>query len=226
LTATAIKPSPAREPTELEKLHDRLAEFSRHRNVLQVSVAKLRAHADHEATARAELDALSNSEIDAMKVWAVNGCAGDAPAPDLKHRKALAEKLASATAASAAAQGSVHDLDFQLGQIDHEISGITKLIEQAAINSMLSEFESLRAHHDLMAAQCAQTAAKIHGLRTFFGNEGRRLTDYGKHDAGKAFLAVAERMAVKLAIGGVSQQDMQLAAKDWSRRFEALRSGG
>jgi hypothetical protein len=56
-----------------------------------------------ERAAIAEIGALCERELDAVKVWTASGCEGVQPRPDAAGRKRLADRLTAAIAAREAA---------------------------------------------------------------------------------------------------------------------------
>ena len=228
MAASATKPlTPATEPaTALEQLHADRAGLTRELTGLQASSARLRETANAVAAVSAEIGAMGSAEIAAMTAWASAGCVGEQPAPDLKLRRALGEKLAAAQSAAAAAVGAGQDIDAKIANINHELAGISQAIEKATLDAMQAEFRGLGDQHLAATEAIRKLTAKLHGLCSFLSNEGRRRIDRGEHEAGKAYLARAEALtSIKLASPGVTQGEIIEAANDWARRAAALRSG-
>jgi hypothetical protein len=227
--AAAVKPPPspkAAPATDLERLHADRAGLTGKLVRLKASSARLREAANAEAAVLREIDDLTRADAAAMTAWAAGCCVGDVPVPDQKQRRALAEKLTTAKAAAAAAVGAGHDIDHQISLINQQIAGVSQSIDKAALDIMQAEFGHFREQYAAAMALGGKLAAKIHGLCSFFANEGRRLTDRGEHEAGKRFLAQAEAMtAIRIAKPDVSHGEIIEAADNWSRRLAALRKG-
>jgi DNA repair exonuclease SbcCD ATPase subunit len=220
-----LRPAPE-QATPLERLHADRAGLTSELAGLNASSARLRETANAEAAVLQEIGAMGSAEIAAMTAWASAGCVGDAPAPDLKQRRALAEKLATAQSAAAAAKGAGADIDHQIGELNDRLRNIAAQIEKAALDAMQADFSTLNDQHLAATEAVRKVAAKMHGLCSYLTNEGRRLIDRGDHEAGKRYLARAEAFTgIKLASPGVTQGEIIEAANDWSRRAAALRSG-
>jgi hypothetical protein len=224
-----IIPPPLSKPAlaaALELLHADRAGLAGRLAGLTASSTRLRETANAEAAVLLEIDALTRADAAAMTAWASGGCVGDVPVPDQKQRRALAEKLAAAQAATAAAVGAGQDIDHQIGQLNQQIASASRSIEKAALDVMHTEFNAVREQHAAAMAEGSKLAAKIHGLCSFLSNEGRRLIDRGEHEAGKRLLVRAEAMtAIKIAKPDVSHGEIIEAANDWLRRLAMLRKG-
>lgn len=218
--------NPAPEPTALEHLHSRLAGLTETLAVLTAASAKLRATAFVEASVIEEIGELGRAEIAKTTEWAKAGCVGDQPVPDQQRRRELAEKLASAQAATANASGSLYDLDHQARQLNEEIAAVNLSIEKAALDLLQIEFGELREQYATAMAQGSKLAAKLHGMCSFLSNEGRRLTDRGDREASRKYFARAGAMtAIRLPLPDVSQHEIFAAAEHWARRAATLRKG-
>jgi DNA repair exonuclease SbcCD ATPase subunit len=225
--ATKSLPSSTIEPaTPLEQLHADRAGLTGELAALNASSARLHQAANAEAALLAEIGALGSDEISAMKAWASAGCLGDAPAPDQKQRRALAEKLAAAQSAGAAAKGAGQDIDNQIDELNNRLRAVSVQIEKAALDVMQVDFHALNDQHIATTEVIRKITAKLHGLCSYLSNEGRRRIDNGAHEGGKRYLARAEALtSIKLASPGVTQGEIIEAANDWSRRAAALRNG-
>jgi len=213
-------------PSALEKLHADRAGLIGELAVLNASSARLRETANAEAAVLREIGEMGSAEIAAMTAWASGGCAGEQPVPDLKQRRALAEKLAAAQAAATAAKAAGTDIDNQIGELNNRLRTVAAQIEKASLDAMQGDFRSLNDQHLAATEVIRKITAKLHGLCSYLSNEGRRRIDRGEHEAGKAYLARAEALtSIKLASPGVTQGEIIEAAHDWSRRAAALRAG-
>jgi hypothetical protein len=219
--------TPATEPTSpLERLHQARAGLTSELASLNASSARLSETANAEAAVLREIGAMGSAEIVAMTAWASAGCVGDAPAPDQKQRRALAEKLAAAQAAATAAKGAGADIDAKIAELNDRHRIIGGQIEKAALDTMQGEFSNLNDQHLAATEALRRVAAKMLGLCSHLTNEGRRRIDNGDQEGGKRYLARAEALtAIKLASPGVTQGEIIEAANDWSRRAATLRSG-
>jgi hypothetical protein len=227
MAAPAKSLTPAAEPTSaLEHLrHDR-ASLARELAALQASSARLKETAASEAAVLAEIGAMGTAEIAAMSKWASDGCTGEMPTPDLKLRRALAEKLATAQAASAAAKGAGADIDHQISEFSDRLRAIGAQIEKAIFDEMEIEHGHIIAQYRAVCEQGAKFAAKIHGLASFYGDAGRNLISRGDQDAGAKYLQRASALTnIKLPNPGVSRHEIEAAASDWGRRAAALNKG-
>jgi hypothetical protein len=215
----ATQPNPTEHSSPLEQLHADRAGLTRELVGLQASSARLRETANAEATVLREIGEMGSSEIAAMTSWASGGCVGDAPAPDLKQRRALAEKLAAEQSAAAAAKGAGQDIDAKIVSINHELAGISQAIEKATLDAMQADFRGLNDQHLAATEAIRKLTAKLHGLCSYLSKEGRRRIERGEHETGKAYLSRAEALTgVKLPSPGVSQYEIIEAANDWARR--------
>jgi len=213
-------------PSPLERLHADRAGLTGELASLQASLARLRETANAEAAVLREIGEMGSAEIAAMTSWASGGCVGDGPAPDLKQRRTLAEKLAAAAAAATAAKAAGTEIDNQIGEINSRLRAISSQIEKAALDAMQADFSALNDQHLAATEAIRKLAAKMHGLCSYLSNEGRRLIDRGDLEAGKRYLARAEALtSIKLASPGVTQGEIIEAANDWSRRAAALNKG-
>jgi len=169
---------------------------------------------------------MGSAEIAAMTAWASGGCVGDQPAPDLKLRRTLGEKLAAAQAGATAAKAAGADIDRQIAELNDQLRNIAAQIEKAALDAVQAEFGILNDQHLAAVEALRRLTAKMHGLCSYLSNEGRRLIDRGDLEAGRRYLARAEALnGVKLASPGVTQGEIIEAANDWSRRAADLRNG-
>jgi hypothetical protein len=193
---------------------------------LQASSGRLNQAAASEAVVLREIGEMGSAEIAAMTAWAFAGCVGDPPAPDLKQRRALAEKLATAQSAAAAAKGAGADIDRQIGELNDRLRDIGAQIEKATLDAMQADFHGLNNQHLAATEALRKVSARMLGLCSYLANEGRRRCDHGDQEGGKRYLARAEALnSIKLANPGVTQGEIIEAATDWSRRASTLRSG-
>jgi hypothetical protein len=227
MAASATKPLTSPEPaTALEQLHRDRAGLTSELAVLSASSARLRETANAEAAVLREIGDMGSAEIAAMTAWASAGCIGDPPAPDLKQRRALAEKLATTQSAAAAAKGAGADIDHQIGERNDRLRDIAAQIEKATLDAMQADFHGLNNQHLAATEALRKVSARMLGLCSYLANEGRRRADNGDQEAGKRYLARAEALnSIKLANPGVTQGEIIEAANDWSRRAATLRSG-
>lgn len=228
MATSATKPlTLATEPaTPLERLHADRAGLAQWLADLNRAAARLKGTEAAEAAVLAEIGAMGSAEIAAMKHWASTGCIGQPPEPDTKQRRALAEKLAAAQAAGAAAVGAGQDIDQQISEAKDKLRAIGAQIEKAALDALQVDFGDLHDQHLAAVEAVRKLAAKLHGLCSYLSNEGRRRIDNGDHETGRQYLARAEALtAVKLANPGVTQGEIIEAANDWSRRAAALSKG-
>jgi hypothetical protein len=229
MAATAIKSHPAlpTEPaTPLQGLHADRASLASELAGLQASAAKLRETGAAEAAAVREIGEMGSGEIAAMTAWASSGCIGDAPVPDQKQRRALAEKLSAAQSAAAAAAGAGQDIDHQIADLSGRLATIDRQINQATFDTMEIEHGHIIAQYADVCAHGRKLAAKIHGLASFYGDTGRTLISRGDQDTGGAYLTRAQALtSIRLADPGVSRPEIETAAHGWASRAETLRSG-
>jgi hypothetical protein len=229
MAAPATKPPalPTDKPvTPLEQLHADRAGLTSELAVLSASSTRLRETANAEAAVLREIGEMGTAEIAAITAWASAGCVGEQPAPDLKQRRALAEKLAAAQSAGAAAKGAGQDIDQKIARLNDQLRNIAGQIEKAALDVMHDDFRALNNQHLAATEALRKISAKLHGLCSYLSNEGRRLIDRGEHEAGKRYLARAEALTnIKLANPGVTQGEIIEAANDWALHINALRSG-
>ncbi|SDP49409.1 hypothetical protein [Afipia sp. GAS231] len=222
LTATGIEPA-----TPLERLHAERAGLASELAALSASADRLRGTANAEAAVVREIAEMGNAEIAAMTGWASGGCVGDAPAPDQKQRRSLAEKLMAAQSAAAAAKGAGHDIDHQISQRNDQLGIVNRQIEKASLDAMQADFRALTDQHLAAVEVVRSVSARLFGLCSYLSNEGRRRIDRGDTEGGKAYLARAEALTTnKLPSIGVTQGEIIQAANDWSRRAADLRNGG
>jgi hypothetical protein len=225
MTAQSSKALPAEQPpaTVLQTLHRDRAGLTHSLDDLNRAAAKLRETGAAEAAVLVEIGAMGSAEIAAMTAWASGGCVGDAPAPDQKQRRALAEKLAVTQAAAIAAKAAGADIDFKIAELNGLIAASDQAIEKATLDTLQVDFGDLHDQHLAAVEAIRKLAAKLHGLCSFLSNEGRRRIDNGDHEGGKRYLARAEALTtVKLASPGVTQDEIIRAASDWSRSAAAL----
>jgi hypothetical protein len=219
----------ATEPaTQLAELHRDRAGLTSELAGLNASAARLRETAASEAGVLAEIGAMGSAEIVAMTTWASAGCIGDPPAPDQKQRRALAEKLATAQSAAAAAKGAGQDIDHQIGELNNRLRAIGSQIEIAVLDAAELEFAEVCRQNAAYVELLRQSSLSVFGLCSFLSTEGRRLMDRADTEGGKRHLARAEAIAAtanKLPKPGVSQVEIAAAANEWARRIAALRKG-
>jgi hypothetical protein len=222
----ATKPSlVATEPTPLERLHHERASLARELAEQNRTASRLQEAATSEASALAELAALSDQDTAAMKRWASTGCAGNPPEPDAKQRRALGEKLSSAQAAATAAKGAGADIDQKIAQLNERLRVIGAQIEQAIFDKMETEHTFIIDQYRAICEQGSKLAAQIHGLASFFGDAGRTLIGQGQQDAGTKYLQRASALTnIKLPNPGVTRHEIEAAAHEWSRRAATLRA--
>jgi hypothetical protein len=227
MAATAKSLTPATEPaTPLERLHADRAGLARELAALNASSARLNETTNAEAAVLREIGAMGSAEIAAMTAWASGGCVGDQPAPDLKVRRSLGEKLAAAQAAATAAKGAGADIDQKIAQLNERLRSIGAQIEQAIFDKMETEHGHTIAQYRAICEQGSKLAAQIHGLASYYGDTGRTLISQGQQDAGTTYLQRASALTnIKLPNPGVTRHEIEAAAANWSSRAAALRVG-
>jgi hypothetical protein len=222
----SLTPSATEPATPLERLHADRAGLTGELASLNASSARLRETANAGAAVLREIGAMGSAEIAAMTAWASAGCIGDPPTPDLKQRRGLAEKLAAAQVAAAAAKAVGADIDRQIAELNDKLRAIAAQIEKAALDGLHDEFRVLSDQHLAAIEAVRKLAARLHGLCSYLSNEGRRRLDRGDQEGGKAYLARAEALtSIKLPNPGVTQGEIIEAANDWARRAAALNKG-
>src|SRR5450432_3513128 len=112
--------------------------------VLNVSAARLRQTENAEAAVHREFADLSSSEIDAVANWAKSPI-GEPPPPDQKLRRALAEKLAVAQSAAAAAKANAkaQDIGQHTAELNQRLIAINVEIEVAVLDAVELEFANV-----------------------------------------------------------------------------------
>jgi hypothetical protein len=227
-SATKIQPLSAdKSATALERLHADRARVAGELAVLSASSARLRGTANAEAAVVREIGEMGNADIAAMTAWASAGCIGDPPAPDLKQRRAIAEKLAAVQAAAAAAKGAGQDIDYQIGQLNEELATLSRQIDAAALDAMQAEFMEIHGQHRIAVESLRTLTAKLTGLCSHFTEQGRHLIDVGgNREAGQRYFARAEALnTVKLTDPGLTHLEMLEGASFWANRAAALSKG-
>jgi hypothetical protein len=224
MASAAVKLAVPTEPTTaLERLLSDRAGLTRELAVLNASSARLKETAS-EAAVLAEIGAMGSAEIAAMTAWASGGCVGDAPAPDQKQRRALAEKLATAQTAATAAKGAGADIDHQISELNNRLHAIGAQIEQTVWDTLETDHGHIIAQYRAACEHGSQLAAKIHGLASYYGDAGRTLISHGDQDAGGKYLQRASALTnIKLPNPGVSRHEIEAAALEWGRRAAALK---
>jgi hypothetical protein len=228
MAAPATKPlTSATEPaTPLERLHRDRAGLAGELAALNTSAARLRETANAEAAVLREIGDLGSAEIVAMTGWASGGCVGDPPAPDLKQRRALAEKLVAAQSAAAAAKGAGQDIDQKIADVSNHLRTINAQIEVAAFDAVEVEHAAIMAQYQANCEEGRKLASRIHGLANFYGDKGRALFDRGDQDGATAYMRRSSALTgMKLPNPGVSRANVEAAAAEWGRRIDALRRG-
>jgi hypothetical protein len=205
LTISATEPG-----TVLERLHADRAGLASELAARNASSARLRETANAEAAVLREIGAMGSAEIAAMTAWASGGCVGDAPVPDQKQRRALAEKLAAAQVAAAAAKGAGADIDAQIRQLSQRSLTISAEIDQAIFDQVGQEHGKIIAEYQAICERCGQLAAKISGLAMYY------------RDAGHLQQA-SVISATKLPNPGTNRLEIMAAADVWGRRITGLR---
>jgi hypothetical protein len=224
-SATKLPTPSATEPaTPLERLHADRAGLTSKLAALNASSARLSEAANAEAAVLREIGVMGSAEIAAMTAWAAAGCVGDQPTPDLKLRRTLGEKLATAQAAAAAAAGASEDINHQISQHTERLALINDQIQQAIFDKMETEHGHIIAQYRAVCEHGSQLAAKIHGLASYYGETGRTLISRGDQDRGATYLQRASALTnIKLPNPGVSRLEIEAAAHEWSRRANVLR---
>jgi hypothetical protein len=196
MAAQVTKPlTPATEPgAALEQLHADRAGLTSELAALNASSARLSQTANAEASVLREIGDLGSAEIAAMTAWASGGCVGNPPTPDPQQHRVLAEKLAAAQSAAAAAKGAGQDIYHQIRQLNDQLGIINRQIENAALDALQADFRALCGQHIAAVEVSRKLTAQLHGLCSYLANEGRRLIDSGQLVAGKAYLARAEAL--------------------------------
>jgi hypothetical protein len=224
--ATNPLTAPTEPATPLERLHAERAGLTSELAALNASSARLRETANAEAAVLREIGAMGSAEIAAMTAWASGGCVGDQPTPDQKQRRALAEKLAAAQVAAAAAKGAGVDIDQQIAQLNDRLRSVGTQIEQAIFDKMEAEHGHVIAEYRANCEQGSKLAAQIHGLASFYGDAGRTSISRGDQDAGTMYLQRASALTnIKIPNPGVTRHEIEAAAANWGRRAAALRVG-
>jgi hypothetical protein len=194
--------------------------------VLNASAARLRQAENAEAAVHREFADLSSSEIDAVANWA-RSPVGKPPPPDQKLRRALADKLAAAQSATAAAKGVAQDIRQHTAELNQRLITVNLEIEVAVLDAVELEFADVCRQNADVADLLRNSNLRIFGLCSFLSTEGRRLNGTDT-EAGKQYLARAEALtaaANKLPKPGVSQVEIAVAANEWGRHVADLRKG-
>jgi hypothetical protein len=197
--------------------------------VLDVAAARLRQAENAEAAVHREFADLSSSEIDAVANWAKSPI-GEPPPPDQKLHRVLAEKLAAAQSAAAAAKDNANaqDIGRHTAELNQRLIAINVEIEVAVLDAVELEFADVCRQNTDVVDLLRKSSLRIFGLCSFLSTEGRRLNDRTDTEAGKRYLARAEALAAaanKLPKPGVSQVEIAAAANEWGRHVADLRKG-
>jgi hypothetical protein len=188
-------------------------------------IARLNTEADGEAALLAELDKLAETETTDMRVWADGNCQGPAPKGKTAERQAVAVKMAATNATAAAARGAIADTDAQIGQLNDRLRAVAGQVDQAVFDTLETEHGHVIAQYAAACEHGRQLASQIHGLASFYGDTGRTLIGRGDQ-AGAVYLQRASALThIKLPTQGVSRNEIEAAAHEWSRRAATLRSG-
>lgn len=216
----------ATQTTELVSLHTERAGVTGEISRLTGISTRLHAEAAAGASLLDELAKVAHAETNEMRAWADSGCKGAAPTSKLTEREAIAGKIASANASSAAAREAVGDIDEQIKLLTDRVKTIDQVIDNAALDTLQAEFAELNGEHVAAVEQVRRLSAKLHGLCSYLGSEGRRHLDRGEQAKGSSLLTRSEKLStIKLASTGVTQGEIIEAASDWNRRAAALRNG-
>lgn len=215
------------DPTKrLQSLLSRRASVTGEVAGLQATRARLQALNHVEGSLIQQIEEIGRTEMAVMTEWARAGGEGDPPVPDQSKRCALAEQLAGAQAATAAAVGTIHDLDHQMRELNAQLASIDQQIEAASLDILQHDFTDFRERYSALMREGGVLAAKLHGFRSYLSGTGRTLIERGDAEAGKRYLARAEQMStIKLPMPDVSQGEIFAAAENWGRRAAALRKG-
>ena len=214
--------------TSLERLHADRAGLAGELDILHRSAARLRDAASGEAAVLREIVEMGTTELAAMTAWATAGAAGEPPTPDLKQRRAVAERLVAAQAAAAAANGAGEDIAHQVQEMTQRIKIVTERIDAAVLDSVADEFLDLCQQNSVAVEQLRLVSLRIFGLCSYLSTEGRRRNDGADTAGGKQYLARAEQLANaanKLPKPGVSHVEIAGAADTWGRHVANLRRG-
>lgn len=220
--ATSDKPT-----TALERLHGDRAGLTGELATLNAASARLHAAANAEAAVLTEIGAMGSQDIAAMTAWASGGCIGDPPTPDLKQRRALAERLAAAQAAAVTATSAGQDINHQIGLLTERLAAITAQIQTASFDAMQAEWMAIYETHRVAVESTRALTAKLGGLGAYLVEQGRDQTDIRRNpDAGRRYFQRAEVLkSVRLTDPGITHGEVQEAVAFWSERETALRNG-
>jgi hypothetical protein len=191
------------------------------------ALTRLRAEASREASLLEEMANLASAETTEMRNWADGGCQGDAPAGKTAERQVIAGKIAAAKATGSAAHGAIQDIDYELRQLHADHAKADQAIHIAALDAMQHESMAIREQYAAAVDVVRALAAKLLGLTSYLGAEGRRLIDHhADADAGKVYLLRVEALSrLPMSDPGVTQGEIIAAANGWSKRAAALRKG-
>jgi hypothetical protein len=228
MVVTRHPASPTDKPvSQLARLHRERTVIMGELAVLNASAARLRQAENAEAAIHREFADLSSSDIDAVANWARSPI-GEPPPPDQKLRRALAEKLAAAQSAVAAAKGAAQDIGQHTAELNQRLNAINVEIEVAVLDAVELEFADICRQNTDVVDLLRKSSLRIFGLCSFLSTEGRRLNQHSDTEAGKRYLARAEALAAaanKLPKPGVSQVEIAAAANEWGRHVADLRKG-
>ena len=211
--------------TSLEQLLRDRAGLHEELSGLQASSARLKETTASEAAALGEIAELGKAEIAAMTEWAASGCRGDPPVPDQRRRKVLAEKLATAQTAAAAATAAGQDIDARITEANQRIHAMDAEIERAVFNKVEAEHAALLTELAEVAETGSQLVAKIIGLARYYNNLGAARRESGDQDGGVTLHQRGTMLGGKLPVMGASQKEIEHAALEWGRRIDTLRRG-
>jgi hypothetical protein len=174
--------------------------------------ARLRSAAAGEAAVLAEIGAMGSAEVEAMSKWASAGCHGEMPSPDLKQRRALAEKPSAAQSAAAAATGAGQDINHQITLTEERLATINAQIELTIFDQVEREHGDIISEFVGVCERGSQLATQISGLALLFRETGNNRR-------------AAVIFAAKLPMISTSPNEVQAAADTWGRRVADLRRG-
>ncbi len=174
--------------TERHNLAQRLAD-------LQAAASRVRAAEGEEATVLAEISALGERHVQAIREWAQAGGGGEMPAQDPQEAHGLAQRLLSAQTQARAAAGALGDLEAAQRDLAAGIAELDRRIADRALSDAVEGTASAVEHARAHALQACSELAKVYGLAVAIRDRAARLQGMGRGEEARPLFQRAEQFA-------------------------------
>lgn len=204
------------------------------RNALEAEVsrmnairARLAAFTDEETAIIAEIGAIGERELNAVRAWSASNCEGNPPAPDFAAREDAAKRLRLAQAKSGAGDRALAEVDRSIFEAHQKALPLAAKIDVLIADRIEAEHRDKISAITEALAKARMLAADAEGARRAMLSMARDLQGSRREEEARQIFGRVERLtAFNLLDVGPTEREIGAVAFDWAARVGALRNGG